>query len=79
MPFANFLARQVHGVSGPVIYQLVQVVGESPLPARGDSSRLRLGCLAAHCSPDCVRAAGPYKYKKQQSKLRLKIIFLQEI
>lgn len=76
MPFANFLARQVHGISGPVIYQLVQVICESPLPAWGKSSRLRLGCLAVHRSPDCVSAAGPYKYKKWESKLRLKIIFL---
>lgn len=33
MSFANFLARQVHGISGPVIYQLVQVICESPFPA----------------------------------------------
>lgn len=76
MPFANFLARKVHGISGPVVYQLVQVVCESPFPAGGNSSGLGLGCLAVHCSPDCVSAAGPYKYKKWASKLRLKIIFL---
>jgi len=59
MPFANFLARQVHGISGPVIYQLVQVICESPFSAGGNSSRLRLGCLAVHCSPDCISATGP--------------------
>lgn len=68
MPFANFLARQVHGVSGPVIHQLVQVICERPFPAGGNSRRLRLGCLAVHCSPDGVGAAGPYKYKKRGIK-----------
>lgn len=50
---------QVHGVSGPVVHQLVQVVGERALPALGrNGRRLRL-VLPLPRSAHCVCAVRP--------------------
>lgn len=69
VPFANLLPRQVHGVPGPVVHQLVQVVREGALAAGGDGRGLARGGLAVHCSPHRVGAAGPCKRKHSHQHL----------
>lgn len=59
MSFASSPAGKIHGISGPIVHQLVQVICECALPAGGYGRRLCLGSLAVHCSPNSVCAAGP--------------------
>lgn len=56
---APLALRQVHGVSGPVVHQLVQVVGKRALAALGrNGRRLRL-VLPLPWSAQCVCAVRP--------------------
>lgn len=63
MALADLLPREVHGIAGPVVHQLVQVVGEGALAAGGHGRGLAGRGLAAHCSPHRVGAAGPCEHK----------------
>lgn len=59
MSFASSPAWKIHGISGPIVHQLVQVICECALSAGGHGRRLSLGSLAVHCPPNSVCAAGP--------------------
>lgn len=59
---------QIHGIPGPVVHQLVQVVGERALAALGRSGR-RLGLvLPRPWSTHRIGAARPCKRRDEERK-----------